>query len=498
MFILLAVGPLLVLVLAVLVFVRGEMEGIKSTYNIDSRNLDSPFSLFDKVMLLNSYTKSDYEELQEKARRDSVIFLDEDFQNAENQKLAEKYSFLAVIADEKFVYFGNQDFYDETYQGLLLKSNDISGENSLYYGGGTHKFLIKKLGIQFPDGKNGSACIVTNLNVSLPHITFFTTGLLITMCVTTVLVIIAVIGYTYYNIILPIYSLQQSVIHISNGELDYEIKKMNTNEFTDLYDDFENMRLILKASIEEREQADALTKEVIGNISHDLKTPLTAIKGYAEGILDGVASTPERLDKYIRTIHAKAVDMNVLVDELSYFTKIYQKKEGFQFSEVPVSSYFSSCIGDLALDLEMRDIQLLYQCDVEEETVIRLDKEKIKRVIANIIGNALKYIYHKHGVILIGITENNEGITVMIRDNGKGIEKDELPFIFDRFYRTDSSRNSKTGGSGLGLAIAKKIIDEHEGKIWADSVVEKGTAIYFFLPKQKTAKEDIHGQNTNR
>jgi signal transduction histidine kinase len=239
----------------------------------------------------------------------------------------------------------------------------------------------------------------------------------------------------------------------------------------------------LKTSIEERDKSDALTKEVIGNISHDLKTPLTAIKGYSEGIMDGVAATPEQLDKYVSTIHTKAVDMAVLVDELSYFTKIYQRKENFNFQEVIVNRYFSECVAAMALDLETRDIQLLYRSDVSEDTIVTLDEEKIKRVINNIIGNAVKYIYHHHGMLLVQLSEDEEQVTVMIRDNGKGIEEEELPYIFDRFYRTDSSRNSKTGGSGLGLAIAKKIIDEHNGKIWAESEVDKGTAMYFSLPK---------------
>ena len=137
----------------------------------------------------------------------------------------------------------------------------------------------------------------------------------------------------------------------------------------------------------------------------------------------------------------------------------------------------------MALDLETRGIQLLYQCYVDEETELRVDFEKIRRVVANIVGNAVKYIQHKHGVVFINVSEDEECVTVLIQDNGKGIGKAELPHIFDRFYRTDSSRNSQTGGSGLGLAIAKKIVEEHDGKIWAESMLDKGTAVYFSLPK---------------
>lgn len=496
-FTVLAVCPLFLSILIVVLFIYGEMQGIKSVYHIDSEDIESPYSIFDKVKLLNAYTKDDYQGLQDQAMRNSSVFLDEKYLEGENQKLSEKYSFLAVIVDGKFTYFGRQECYDDVYRGLLQENNNVSGENAQYYGTSARRYLLKKLGVLFSDGRSGSVCIITDLNVNLPHITIFTYGLVIMVAVISILVIIAIIGYAYYNIILPIRKLQAAVMRIRAGDMDCEIRAEGATEFKELYDELDDMRVALKESIEERNKADALTKEVIGNISHDLKTPLTAIKGYSEGILDGVASTPERVNKYVKTIYTKAVDMAGLVDELSYFTKIYQREEEFKFREINVNRYFGECIGDMALDLETREIQLLYQCYVQEEAVLWLDREKIKRVVSNIIGNAVKYISHNQGMILINISENTDDIIVMIRDNGKGIREEELPFIFDRFYRTDSSRNSRTGGSGLGLAIAKKIIEEHGGKIWAESVIDKGTTIYFSIPRLKERKM-LDEQNTNR
>ena len=144
----------------------------------------------------------------------------------------------------------------------------------------------------------------------------------------------------------------------------------------------------------------------------------------------------------------------------------------------------------MSLDLETRNIQLLYQCDVGEDVEIVIDEEKIKRVVANIVGNAVKYIQREQGMILVNVEDQGPFIQVMIRDNGQGIGKEELPFIFERFYRTDSSRNSRTGGSGLGLAIAKKIMDEHGGRIWAESELGKGTEVYFTLKKETEQKEE--------
>lgn len=234
----------------------------------------------------------------------------------------------------------------------------------------------------------------------------------------------------------------------------------------------------------EQEESETMLREMLGNITHDLKTPLTAIRGYSQGILDGVAATPERMNKYVTTIRNKADDMAGLVDELSLFAQIYKKDIEYRRSEVEVSDFISRCMGNLALDLETRHIDFLYRNDVEKGTLLYIDEEKVKRVFYNIVGNAYKYIDKDAGMIYIYVEEEEHVIWIHIQDNGTGIEESELPFIFDRFYRTDSSRNSKTGGTGLGLAIAKKVIEDHGGEIYAESEKGKGTKISFSLPKK--------------
>ena len=234
----------------------------------------------------------------------------------------------------------------------------------------------------------------------------------------------------------------------------------------------------------EQEESETMLREMVGNITHALKTPLTAIRGYSQGILDGVAATPERMNKYVTTIRNKADDMAGLVDELSLFAQIYKKDIEYRRSEVEVSDFISRCMGNLALDLETRHIDFLYRNDVEKGTLLYIDEEKVKRVFYNIVGNAYKYIDKDAGMIYIYVEEEEHVIWIHIQDNGTGIEESELPFIFDRFYRTDSSRNSKTGGTGLGLAIAKKVIEDHGGEIYAESEKGKGTKISFSLPKK--------------
>ena len=207
---------------------------------------------------------------------------------------------------------------------------------------------------------------------------------------------------------------------------------------------------------EKKEESELVMREMLSNITHDLKTPLTAIRGYAQGILDGVAATPDRMNKYISTIRNKADDMANLVNELSLFAQIYNKEIEYKKGGVEIDEYISRCMSNLSLDLETRKIDFLYRNDVEKGTCLYIDEEKIKRVFYNVIGNAYKYIDKDLGMIFLHIEDAGKMVWVRITDNGSGIEKDELPLIFERFYRVDKSRSKEVGGTGLTVPEIQK------------------------------------------
>jgi signal transduction histidine kinase len=148
-----------------------------------------------------------------------------------------------------------------------------------------------------------------------------------------------------------------------------------------------------------------------------------------------------------------------------------------------VYDYFNDCAEEVGLELETRGIQLIYSNYVEHDILVIADGEQIRRVINNIISNAIKYMDKEHGIIRISVKDVGDFIQVEIEDNGKGISAKELPYIFDRFYRTDVSRNSSKGGSGIGLSIVRKIMEDHGGKVWATSREGVGTVMYFVLRK---------------
>lgn len=271
---------------------------------------------------------------------------------------------------------------------------------------------------------------------------------------------------------------------IRDGNLNFTIETRGSDEISELSDALEAMRQRLEANAQEKLDAEQEQKELISNIAHDLKTPITAIKGYAEGILDGVADTPDKQERYLRTIYNKANEMNTLINELTLYSKIDTNKIPYNFQKINVKEYFMDCAEELGLDLENQHVHLSYFNYVGDDVTIIADPEQLRRVIHNIVGNSIKYMRADHqDRISIRINDVGDFVQVEIEDNGKGIAKKDLPYIFDRFYRADASRNSAAGGSGIGLSIVKKIIEDHGGKIWATSKEDEGTVMYFVLRK---------------
>ena len=289
--------------------------------------------------------------------------------------------------------------------------------------------------------------------------------------------------WVYRSIAVPLVKLKKATQNIKEGNLDFVLDVEGKDEFSELCQDFEEMRRRLKESTEEKNLMEKENRELISNISHDLKTPITAVKGYVEGIMDGVADTPEKMDRYVRTIYNKTNEMDHLINELTFYSKIDTNRIPYTFNKLNVEDYFADCAEEVGLELETRGIELVYANYVEKDVMVIADGEQIRRVIHNIISNAIKYMDKPKGIIQIRIKDVGDFIQIEIEDNGKGIGPKDLPYIFDRFYRTDVSRNSSKGGSGIGLSIVKKILEDHGGKVWATSRLGIGTIMYFVLRK---------------
>lgn len=324
---------------------------------------------------------------------------------------------------------------------------------------------------------------IAEVSDGVMQIRVMTKDLFLTASIILVCTALSVGLWIYRSIAAPLLKLKKATRSIKEGNLDFVLDVEGNDEFAELFQDFEDMRIRLKESAEEKILMDKENKELISNISHDLKTPITAVKGYVEGIMDGVADTPEKMDRYVKTIYNKTNEMDHLINELTFYSKIDTNRIPYTFSKLNVEDYFGDCAEEVGLELETRGIELVYANYVEGDVQVIADGEQIRRVIHNIIGNAIKYMDKPKGIIQIRVKDVGDFIQVEIEDNGKGIGAKDIAYIFDRFYCTDVSRNSSKGGSGIGLSIVKKIMEDHGGKVWATSRLGIGTIMYFVLRK---------------
>jgi len=348
---------------------------------------------------------------------------------------------------------------------------------------GDNLLSIKQFDFYFSDGTPGSLFMISDVS----PIGKFARDFLGSLFLASLLILIITNGLLTFivsrSILKPIQALKNAAGQIKEGNLSFEVKSNSNDEIGQLCRTFEEMRCKLKESIDLQLQYEENRKELISNISHDLKTPITAIKGYTEGIMDGVPDSPEKMEKYIQTIHSKAIDVDKLIDELFLFSKLDLKREPFNFEKIEIIAYLQHTTEELLLDLTKKGIQVKLNAYYDRPITVIADREKLKRVINNIIDNSAKYMDKSPGEISIDWQDKTDHITIGIKDNGQGISHEALSLIFDRFYRADPSRNSTIQGSGLGLAIARRIIEEHGGIMWAESEKGAGTSIFFTLKK---------------
>ncbi|MDO4621381.1 MAG: HAMP domain-containing sensor histidine kinase [Eubacteriales bacterium] len=398
-----------------------------------------------------------------------------------------------VVRKGDTIYFTSdtQSEDEELLQNLpaFRSENEPEGE----YIQVSDQVLFKQKDFVFQDGTEGSIFLLCKLNQIKPSLRNNMIELLFLVLVILIVTCVCMAIWIYRSIMDPIAELQKAAQNIRDGNLNYEVRGSDVKEMNDLCRDFEEMRIRLKESSEEKVRDDGKNRELVSNISHDLKTPVTAIKGYVEGLLDGVATTPEKQEKYLRTIYNKTVEITRLIDELTIYSKIDTNRIPYNFAKIHVQDYFEDCQEELRMELEPQGIQLNYQNLLHEDAWIVADPEQLRRVINNIIGNSVKYMDKKDGRINIRLRDVGDFIQCEIEDNGKGIEYKDIAHIFDRFYRSDTARSSK-GGSGIGLSIVKKILEDHEGKVWATSKEGVGTVIYFVLRKHQEVSDE---QNTD-
>lgn len=282
------------------------------------------------------------------------------------------------------------------------------------------------------------------------------------------------------NVIKPIQKITESAEDIINGTLTNYVTYESNTEIGELAYAFELMRDEIDNYRKREEKLKKAQKEMIIAISHDLKTPLSSIKAYVEAIRDGIAESDEDRHEYTGVVLKKVNDINKLTDDLLEHSKAELEVLTICKKEVFIKEFLFNIIKEIELQLKNTEIQFKYDDNIPDG-IIEIDEIRISQVIFNLITNAIKYS-NKNSHIEFKAKVTNKELFIYIEDNGQGILPEDTPFIFNKFYRGDKSRNSKIQGSGIGLSICKYIVEKHYGEIFFKSKINGGSIFYFYIP----------------
>ena len=283
----------------------------------------------------------------------------------------------------------------------------------------------------------------------------------------------------------PLDLLAAGVRRIGEGDLDFRIAYAGKDEFAPVCGAFNEMAARLKESVERTRRDEESRKELLAGISHDLRPPLTSIRAYVEGLLDGVAQTEESKQRYLRTIRTKAEDIDRLVSQLFLYSKLDLEGVPMEMRPIRLDEFVAGFVKEAALDSRTRGLEIT--AEQLAPVTVSADPEQLRRVLSNILENSIKYKAKETGRLRITLEESGR---LTLADDGPGVPEEALPKLFDVFYRSDPARKNPAGGSGLGLAIAAKAVQGMGGTIRARSGPHGGLAIEITLSKEEACNAE--------
>lgn len=288
----------------------------------------------------------------------------------------------------------------------------------------------------------------------------------------------------------PLELLSNGVRQISEGNLDYRLRYDGKDEFLPVCRDFNDMARRLRESVERSRREEESRRELMAGISHDLRSPLTSIQAYVEGLLDGVASTPEMQKKYLTTVKTRAEELERMVERILTYSRMELEETPRDARPLPLDESLRAAISEAAADYAGRGLDLSARLEPFTATA---DAAELRQILLNIADNSLKYKTAARAALRVELTDHGESGTLSFTDDGPGVAETDLPKLFDEFYRADSSRSDRAKGSGLGLAIVAKAAKRMGGSVRAENAAGGGLAVILTIPKGGSA----HGENSD-
>ena len=282
------------------------------------------------------------------------------------------------------------------------------------------------------------------------------------------------------QVVTPMLHMMSLSQRIAEGEYQERLA-LPGGQQADQTDELGQLALRFNQMADKLEKTETMRRQLIGDVTHELRTPLTAVKGYLEGLMDGVLpADPETYEQ----IHSEIDRLQRLVNDLQELSRVEAGAFQLNLAPVPPERLIERIQSTLGRQFEDKNIQLVTDVETGLPNLF-VDKDRIIQVLTNLAGNALQYTPNG-GKVSISVRREKSEILFAVKDTGIGISTEQLTFIFNRFYRTDKSRNRASGGSGIGLTIAKALVQAHQGKIWAESNGEgKGSTFSFLIPLPK-------------
>ena len=248
--------------------------------------------------------------------------------------------------------------------------------------------------------------------------------------------------------------------------------------------DLEEFVKLKRTEIETLKKEGIYRKEFVGNVAHELKTPLFSVQGYISNLLDGAMDDKELLKKYLKRAEKSVDRLTFIIKDLDLITQLESSTLKLKVASFDILKLTEEIIEDLEISASKRNIKIIFNKNYDKQILVEADKNRIEQVITNLVTNSINYGSEK-GTTEISFESNVEKIIVKVNDNGEGISEENMPRLFQRFFRVDVSRSRSQGGSGLGLAIVKHIIDAHNENIYVQSTVGVGSEFSFTLKKSK-------------
>ena len=429
-----------------------------------------------QVIFLNGYYKwYKTKELINTAQNITETYNEENYETMLDDISHRDSACIELIKNNRLVYVSNifnkgcmANTKDDLYKKDFIESNNISARYTLK----NPRFNNETLVLAFKLDNTTHLFVSASLEPIDATVTILRSQL---FYITLIVIILSlVVSYFISRIISnPIIKMKNKAKELAHGNYNITFENSDIEEINEL-------SKTLNYACNELEKTEDLRRELMANVSHDLKTPLTMIKAYAELIRDVTHKDKEKMNKNLNTIIEETDRLNILVNDILELSKIRSNSTPLELEEFDLNELIKTIINRYEIYIEKENYNIEYK--EKPNTIIKADKKRIEQVIYNLVNNAINYTGDDKKVT-INIKEEKQNIKVEIKDTGKGISKKDLEYIWDKYYKVDKTHSRVQVGSGIGLSIVKNILISHNFEYGVETKLNKGTTFYFIIPK---------------